>query len=113
MAKWTINTWNAKIDRTLTKRVYGRQGILYEFELPYGANPNHYYEEALNVKSIKSSEKYKNGKRVGQYQPVGDKRYFTYYQLQKMKPEERETFLLEQYLEKELIRMLKEGLSDE
>ena len=36
------------------------------------------YEEAINVKSIKSSENYSNGKRPGQYQPVGDKRYFTY-----------------------------------
>ena len=63
----------------------GRNGILYEYELPYGANPNHYYEEALNVKSIKRSEQYSNGKRPGQYQPVGDKRYFNYYQLKKMK----------------------------
>lgn len=43
-----------------------------------------YYEEAVNVKSIKQSTKYKNGKRPGMYQPVGDKRYFTYYQLKKM-----------------------------
>ena len=33
MAKWTINSWNAKIDRTLTVRRLGRQGILYEYEL--------------------------------------------------------------------------------
>lgn len=84
MAKWTINNWNAKIDRTLTVRRLGRQGILYEYELPYGADPMHYYEEAINVKSIKRSEQYQNGKRPGQYQPVGDKRYFTYYQLKKM-----------------------------
>jgi hypothetical protein len=85
MAKWTINNWNAKIDRTSTVRRLGRQGILYEYELPYGANPMHYYEEAINVKSIKRSEKYNNGKRPGQYQPIGDKRYFNYYQLRKMK----------------------------
>lgn len=84
MAKWTINNWNAKIDRTLTVRRLGRQGILYEYELPYGADPMHYYEDAVNVKSIKRSEQYHNGKRPGQYQPVGDKRYFTYYQLKKM-----------------------------
>ena len=84
MAKWTINSWNAKIDRTLTVRRLGRQGILYEYELPYGADPMHYYEEAINVKSIKRSEQYQNGKRPGQYQPIGDKRYFTYYQLKKM-----------------------------
>lgn len=89
MAKWSINDWNAKIDRTLTIRRLGRQGILYEYELPYGANPMHYYEDAINVKSIKRSEKYKNGKRIGQYQPIGDKRYFNYYQLKKLKKEGR------------------------
>lgn len=85
MARWTINDWNAKIDRTLTVRRLGRQGILYEYELPYGADPMHYYEEAINVKSIKRSEKYNNGYRMGQYQPVGDKRYFNYYQLKHKK----------------------------
>lgn len=90
MARWTINNWNAKIDRTLTVRRLGRQGILYEYELPYGANPTHYYEDALNVKSIKRSEQYQNGKRPGQYQPVGDKRYFNYYQLKKMTQAERD-----------------------
>lgn len=84
MAKWTINSWNAKIDRTLTVRRLGRQGILYEYELPYGADPMHYYEEAINVKSIKRSIQYDNGKRPGQYQPTGSKKYFTYYQIQKM-----------------------------
>jgi len=86
MAKrWTINDWNAKIDRTLTVRRLGKNGILYEYELPYGANPLNYYEDAENVKSIKRSENYKNGYRPGQYQPVGDKRYFNYYQLKKLK----------------------------
>lgn len=84
MAKWTINAWNAKIDRTLSVRRLGANGILYEYELPYGANPLNYYEEAANVKSIKRSTEYPNGKRPGQYQPVGDKKYFTYYQLRKM-----------------------------
>lgn len=93
MAKWTINNWNAKIDRTLTVRRLGRQGILYEYELPYGANPMNYYEEAINVKSIKRSENYKNGYRIGQYQPIGDKRYFNYYQLKKMTPDQRTQFL--------------------
>ena len=93
MARWTINDWNAKIDRTLTIRRLGRQGILYEYELPYGADPNHYYEDAINVKSIKRSEQYKNGYRIGQYQPIGDKRYFNYYQLKKMTPEERDKWL--------------------
>lgn len=113
MAKWTINTWNATIDRSLTVRRLGKQGILYEYELPYGADPMHYYEEAINVKSIKRSEQYQNGKRPGQYQPIGDKRHFTYYQIRKMTKEQRETFELEQFIAQELKRMLKEGLTDE
>lgn len=93
MARWTINDWNAKIDRTLTVRRLGKQGILYEYELPYGADPNRYYEEAINVKSIKQSTEYMNGKRPGQYQPIGNKKYFNYYQLRKMTPEQLELFL--------------------
>lgn len=106
MARWTINTWNATIDRSLTVRRLGRNGILYEYELPYGANPMKYYEEAANVKSIKRSTQYNNGKRPGQYQPVGDKRYFTYYQLKKMSPEEKLDWDVNQYakiLAKELM----------
>lgn len=99
MAKWTINSWNAKIDRTLTVRRLGRQGILYEYELPYGADPMHYATEAINVKSIKRSERYQNGKRIGQYQPIGDKRYFTYYQLKKMSTQEREDWNIQRYAE--------------
>ena len=95
MARWTINDWNAKVDRTLTVRRLGRQGILYEYELPYGADPNHYYEEAINVKSIKQSGEYPNGKRPGQYQPVGDKRYFNYYQLKKLNSEQYTNWMLE------------------
>ena len=96
MAKWSINDWNAKIDRSLTVRRLGRNGILYEYELPYGANPINYYEEAVNVKSIKRSEKYNNGKRPGMYQPIGDKKYFNYYQLRKMKsnPNEIEAIIV-------------------
>ena len=93
-----IEAYNAKLDRTLTVRRLGRQGILYEYELPYGANPMRYYEEAVNVKSIKRSEQYNNGKRPGQYQPVGDKRYFTYYQLKKMTSKQKEEWLLELYM---------------
>lgn len=85
MAKYNINTYNAKIDRTNTVMRMGKNGILYEYILPYGANPNHYYEEAIDVKSHKSmSTRYDNGYRPGAYQPVGDKRYFTFYQIHKM-----------------------------
>ena len=107
-----ISAWNATVDRTLTVRRFGRQGILYEYELPYGANPMYYYKDAVNVKSIKNSTKYNNGKRPGQYQPIGDKRHFTYYQLKKMKPSEVQAFQLEQHLRRQLIKMLKEGLID-
>lgn len=92
-----ISAWNAKVDRTLTVRRFGRQGILYEYELPYGANPMNYYEDAINVKSVKHSTKYKNGKRPGQYQPIGDKRYFNYYQLNKMSPEQLKAWAKEAY----------------
>lgn len=98
MARWTINDWNTQIDRTLTVRRLGKQGILYEYELPYGADPLKYYEEAINVKSIKRSERYENGRRPGQYQPVGDKRYFNYYQVKKMTSKQKEEWLLELYM---------------
>lgn len=83
-----INVYNAMVDRSLTIRRLGRQGILYEYELPYGADPNKYYDEAINVKSIKRSEQYQNGKRPGQYQPLGDRRFFNYYQIKKMGPKD-------------------------
>ena len=102
MARWTINDWNAKIDRTLTIRRLGRQGILYEYELPYGADPNHYYEDAINVKSIKRSEQYKNGYRIGQYQPIGDKRYFNYFQLKKMTNNDLIDFQLAESMKKKI-----------
>lgn len=108
MAKWTINNWNAKVDRTLTVRRLGRQGILYEYELPYGADPMHYYEEAINVKSIKRSEQYNNGKRLGQYQPIGDKRYFNYYQLNKMSAKQKQEWMQELYMQ----TLLKEFMNE-
>lgn len=108
MAKWTINNWNAKVDRTLTVRRLGRQGILYEYELPYGADPMHYYEEAINVKSIKRSEQYNNGKRPGQYQPIGDKRYFNYYQLNKMSAKQKQEWMQELYMQ----TLLKEFMNE-
>lgn len=87
-----ISAWNAKIDNTLTVLERGRNGILYEYVLPYGANPMNYYKEAIDVKSHKgdnrnpSTAKRHEGQvyRSGEYQPIGDKRYFTYYQIRKM-----------------------------
>jgi hypothetical protein len=86
-----ISVWNSKIDQNLTRRTIGGQGIKYEFILPYGANPDRYWEEAMDVRSIKgnnrrpSTAKGKEGiiYRPGQYQPVGDKSHFTFYQLKK------------------------------
>ena len=102
MAKWSINDWNAKIDKSLTVMRLGKNGVLYEYLLPYGANPTHYYEDAVDVKSRKRSEKYNNGKRPGMYQPIGDKRYFNFYQLNKMTDDQKMAFELEILLKKNL-----------
>lgn len=94
--------YNLTIDRTLTTRHYGRNGILYEWELPYGANPSRYWEEAVNVKSIKgdnsrpSTAKGREGYvyRTGMYQPIGHKREFTYFQLKKMGKKARQAIAI-------------------
>lgn len=80
-----INAWNAKIDNSIRLLRLGRNGILYEYYLPYGSDNSKFYEEAIDVKSHKGNNRRpstKNGKiyRTGEYQPIGDKRYFTYYQ---------------------------------
>lgn len=100
MAKWSINDWNLKTDKTLTVERTGKQGILYTYILPYGANPMNYYEEAIDVKSRKKEGSNWRSKRTNQvyrpgvYQPIGDKRYFTFYQMQKMtKRKDWENFL--------------------
>jgi len=80
MAKWTINNYNIKINRSATVTRIGRNGVWYEYILLYGSNPLHWATEADDVKSRKRSLRYKNGKRPGQYQPVGDKRFFGFYQ---------------------------------
>lgn len=116
-----ISIYNAKVDRSLTQRVLGRNGIMYEFELPYGANPSKYYEEALNVKSVKGNNKRRSrsknnfGKiyRPGTYQPVGDKRYFNYYQLNKMTEKDWDDWYIELLIKEELSLLLKAGLSNE
>lgn len=94
-----IEIWNAKVDKTSWVRRLGKQGILYEYRLPYGANPMKYYEDAIDVRSIKgnNNRKSSNGKRYrpGSYQPIGDKRYFNYYQMKKMSQKEIDDFLIE------------------
>lgn len=77
MAKYNINAYNAKIDRTKTVMRLGRNGILYEYILPTYGNPFEYYNDAIDVKS--------HNKKTGRYQPIGDKSYFNFYQLKKMR----------------------------
>lgn len=86
---WSISIYNRRIDKTKTVQHIGENGIHYRYIMPIFGNINNFHEEAIDVKSVKSpTSTYKNGKRPGQYQPVGDKRYFTFYQLNKMTPEE-------------------------
>lgn len=87
MARYNINTYNQSIDYTKTIYYTGKNGIHYEYIMPkvMRTDINEEYEGAIDVKSRKSSTtKYKNGKKPGQYQPVGDKSYFTFYQLKKI-----------------------------
>lgn len=77
MAKRNINTYNAQIDRTKTVMRLGRNGILYEYILPTYGDPFEYYNDAIDVKS--------HNKITGRYQPVGDKSYFNFYQLNQMR----------------------------
>lgn len=86
---WSISIYNRRIDKTKTVQHIGANGIHYKYIMPIFGDVSKFHEQAIDVQSIKSpNSKYKNGKRPGQYQPVGDKRYFTFYQLNKMTPEE-------------------------
>ena len=114
MAGW-ISIYNRRIDKTKTVYAVGKNGIHYEYIMPIFGEREKYLDQALDVKSKKSPKsKYKNGKKPGQYQPVGDKRYFNYYQIQKMKTKgdwedflldvlEREQFILAEQLKKYII----------
>lgn len=83
MARYNINTWNAKVDFVLQR--IGLNGIHYEYAMPKNYT-GPWYENALTVRSKKSPvSKYKNGKKPGQYQPIGDKKYFTFYQIKNTK----------------------------
>lgn len=87
MARFNINVYNQSVDYTRTVARLGRNGIHYEYIMPLYAPDNltSFYENAIDVKSRKSpTTKYKNGKRPGQYQPVGDKSYFNFYQLKQL-----------------------------
>lgn len=81
-----INTYNQRVDKTKTVFRVGKNGIHYEYIMPIFSDPMNWRIEAMDVKSRKSPvSKYKNGKRPGQYQPIGDKSAFTFYQLNKMR----------------------------
>lgn len=80
-----INTYNQRIDKTKTVQRIGKNGIHYEYIMPILSDPMNWQVEAMDVKSKKSPKaKYKNGKKPGQYQPIGDKTYFNFYQLRQV-----------------------------
>lgn len=84
--KTPLERWRGKIDRTLTYKYLGRNGIHYEYLMPLRSKPENFYKKALAVVSRKSkTTKYDNGRRPGEYQPIGDVRYFNFYRVRKMK----------------------------
>lgn len=95
MARW-INVYNRRVDRSKTVQYLGKNGIHYEYIMPIFGESGKHYEQALDVKSKKSpTTKYKNSKKPGQYQPIGDKSYFNFYQLNQLRDHGRD----EQYIE--------------
>lgn len=82
-----VNAWNARYDHSNTIARLGNNGVLYEYVVPlrYHSSPR-WYKRAVDVRSHKKAgTRYDNGKKPGQYQPVGDKSNFTFYQLRKMR----------------------------
>ena len=80
-----ISVYNRRVDKSKTVQIVGKNGIHYEYIMPIFGERDKYQTQALDVKSKKSpTTKYKNGKRPGQYQPIGDKSCFTFYQLKQM-----------------------------
>jgi hypothetical protein len=89
--------WNAKRldnepDPYHVYSVLGANHIHYLFYVPVISDTGEYWNDAVHVQSIKGHNKYPSrskespGKiyKPGQFQPVGDRRYFTYYQRTKM-----------------------------
>lgn len=65
-----ISAWNAKVGFVLQR--VGINGIHYEYVMPKDYS-GPWYENALAVRSKKSpTSTYNNGKKPGQYQPIGD-----------------------------------------
>lgn len=67
-----ISTWNSKFDHTY--QYIGKNGIHYEYMMPKLSDDSRFYAEAYDVRS--------RNNKTGRYQPIGDKSYFTFYQLQ-------------------------------
>ena len=82
-------TYNlAEYNRSLKegKRYYyiGKNGVEYEYILHYGTDSDRPWEDAIDVQSRKRITKYENGKRPGQFQPIGNKKFFTFYGRKKL-----------------------------
>jgi hypothetical protein len=82
-----VNVWKSKYDHSNIIARLGNNGVLYEYVVPlrYHSSPR-WYKRATDVRSHKKAgTRYDNGKKPGQYQPVGDKSNFTFYEIQKYK----------------------------
>lgn len=107
-----INLWNAIVKDASWYRYIGEQGIHYEYLLPQGANEDKFYEEAIDVRSRKGSNTRPGSdgivRRPGAYQPIGDKKFFTYYMInkQKMNKQQYLGYLQSQWLEEKLQRYI-------
>lgn len=116
MAGW-ISVYNRRVDNSKTVHTIGKNGIHYEYIMPIFGERDKYLDQAIDVKSRKSpTSKYKNGKKPGSYQPVGDKRYFNFYQIQKMKSKGEWELFLEDALRRKqfmLAQQLKQRILEE
>lgn len=105
-----IEIWNARVKNASWYKYIGKQGIHYEYLLPQGANEGKFYEEAIDVRSKKGNNRRRstNGNlyRPGSYQPVGDKKFFTYYMInkQKMNQQQYQSYLQTQWVTDKLQR---------
>jgi hypothetical protein len=110
--KWTINNYNQQLDYTKIINWKGANGISYRYFLKHGANPFNFHVEAADVRSIKgdntrpSRSKRHWGKvyKPGQYQPLGDPRWFLFYQENKMTEQDKIDWFLEYY--EKILRIL-------
>lgn len=108
-----VNDWGVRLDDTTTKQIIGKNGIHYEYVIPIKASSNRYYNNAVDVRSRKRfTSDWPNGKKPGQYQPIGDKSYFNFYQLKKAKQENSDQKLLEKYIRAIILKLLQDNLGD-